>query len=656
MPSSRLLSLSLLLFCIVILVVVYFPGLSGSFEFDDNQNIITPQIENLANSDIADLWQYILSSHSGPLGRPVAMASFGTQIALFGPDPHPMKLLNLAIHAMTGLVLFLLACCLNRRLSDKPESGFSWPSAIVAAIVAMLWLLHPMNLTNVTYIVQRMNSLAALFTALAILIYARERTRQQQQPGHWPRTLILLAVFGIFGVFSKETALLLPIYLFIIEFFLFRFQALNRRDVSITKIFFATILWIPSILAILLLVAQPHLLLAGYEIRPFNLEQRLLTETRVLLWYLSMIVVPDISQMTLYHDGITLSTDLWTPPSTLLSILVIVSLLVSALALRKQAPWFGFGIAWFFGGHLLESTAFPLEMVFEHRNYLPAFGPLFTLTFSAALFIHRLEISPKLTSAATMMIVVMLATATHTLAHRWSGSPEAPLLDALHHPESPRANIIAGNTYSILAKRAYDPQQQARFIQQGDRHFQIAHTLIPDSANALFGWLFLYYENSLTPPLALLPELHIRLQKGLIDTTTINGLHSLTDCKIKQFCSLSDKQYLYLMETALKNPRLLPSFASNVLRDLATFQAMRKQDYETAITLTKKAIELTPDDLNARHELVVYLANGGHLVDAQHALRSLEQHDKLHRFDSVIQTLRQQILPFVPTNPAPINP
>jgi hypothetical protein len=85
-----------------------------------------------------------------------------------------------------------------------------------------------------------------------------------------------------------------------------------------------------------------------------------------------------------FHDDYPLSHGLMSPPTTLLALVAIGGLLVAAWRLRARAPLFAFAVAWFFAGHLIESTVWPLELYFEHRNYLPMIGPLFALVAAVA--------------------------------------------------------------------------------------------------------------------------------------------------------------------------------------------------------------------------------------------------------------------------------
>ncbi|MGQ0656499.1 MAG: hypothetical protein ACT4NU_00115 [Chromatiales bacterium] len=620
----------------------YYPGLSGGFEFDDDANIVR-NLELVSTTlSVDELWRATLSGFSGALGRPVSMFTFGLQAACTGLDPFPMKVVNLVIHGMTGIALYPLALALLRRLQALRPIPLS--PDVVALIVTAIWLLHPLHVTAVSYIVQRMTGLSALFTALAMWVYVVERNHQQQGAERWYVMGPLVGLLGLFAVLAKETGLLLPVYLLVVEVFLFRFQAQRRVDRLAIGVLHGIFALGALIVGTYVLVRHPDVALAGYPGRPFTMVERLLTESRVLVWYLGMILVPDISQMTLYHDNFAISRSLLSPPTTLPSILTLLGLALLGWWSRVKAPWFGFGVFWFLGGHLLESTILPLELVYEHRNYLPAFGIIFTVIYGlarAAAVMSR----PKqhVMTVVFFLGVATLAWATHTRAYVWSDAPSAALLDAEHHPDSPRANMAAGTRYAGYAKGATDRNDRDAFMRLAERHFRKAAELVPDSANALIAVMLMYYEQGLAPPADVPSEVKRLLSTGRIDAATVNGLQAMTDCKIKGDCTFSDEYYLAVMDSAFQNPDVLDMYASNLVRCMAKFYSEGRGDHDAAIMLTKRAMELNPRQIGIRLEVIQDLIRAGYLATALEELAVLEREDKLGRYRAYITPWREDI-------------
>lgn len=631
-----------LLISLILILLSYYPSFSGYFEFDDIPNIRdNMELNQISGLNPAEIWMAAWSSDSGTLRRPVPMLSIALQIATTGLDPYPMKIVNLLIHWITGLVLFLLSGYILKQLSAtlKEQLTTNW----ISLFTGLIWLVHPLNLTNVSYIIQRMNSLASLFLALAIMLYAKERLRQQKETGQWMLTSLLILANWLLGLLSKENAILLPVYLFVTEYFIFKFKAFSLRDSIIIRRIF--LLGMPMLTLSFLIIfwLSSESLLSGYQIRQFNMEERLLTEARILIWYLIMLVIPNINQMTLYHDGITISKSLLSPPETILSIIIIVILIIYALRSRKNYPWIGFGILWFFSGHLLESTILPLELAYEHRNYLPSFGIIFMLILSLKLtFTYQLK-SRSPVIILLVLFVIFLTAATHTRAYIWSGSLKENIVDATNHPQSIRANIHAGNSFSIFAKYAKEENQKKIYMDQGEAYYKRALALNPNSINPYFGWIFMYYENRLYPPQQLLDELKSKISTSQVDATTINGLDSLTNCKIDKFCKFSDEEYLTIMEQAFDNKNTPTIYKSYILRNMSKFYSSARKEPKIAALMTKKAIELAPKIIGIRLELIDYLAQAGYLQEALDALNHLEKIDNLKQYQSIILKLRKQL-------------
>src|SRR5690606_24439350 len=111
----------------------------------------------------------------------------------------------------------------------------------------------------------------------------------------------------------------------------------------------------------------------------FSLPERLLSESRILVEYLYKIVLPSLRGGGIYHDDFVVSRGWLTPWTTAPAVAFVLGLVVIGIASRRRWPVLSFALLWFFAGHALESTALPLELYFEHRNYLPVFGILFAL-------------------------------------------------------------------------------------------------------------------------------------------------------------------------------------------------------------------------------------------------------------------------------------
>ncbi|MFN4312632.1 MAG: hypothetical protein ACK4FK_18770, partial [Ferrovibrio sp.] len=337
---------------------IYWPGLPGGFYFDDfAQLVLNPFVQIEAPSSGA-LLKAAASSTSGPTGRPLSMVSFALDYwRLGGLTPAGFKQINLFLHLINGLLVAWLTSQLLRAL------GAPSPAARQATwLAAAFWLLNPLHVSTVLYTVQRMTLLSSGFMIAGLLGYVAARQR-----GRWAWALASLGLGTGLATFSKENGLLAPAYAAIIEVFVLRFAGLPagaRR--AYLLLYGVGAVFLAATVAVL--VADPDWAARSYAGRSFSLSERLLTQLRVLAFYQRQALLPDLNAMGLYHDDYPLSKGLWHPPSTAVALAWHLLLLATSALLRRRAPLAGLGLAWFYVSHLLESTIWPLELVFEHRN------------------------------------------------------------------------------------------------------------------------------------------------------------------------------------------------------------------------------------------------------------------------------------------------
>jgi len=161
--------------------------------------------------------------------------------------------------------------------------------------------------------------------------------------------------------------------------------------------------------------------------------------------YVGALLFPRGPSMGVYNDDFAISSGWFSPPSTLWSVLALATLTGLAFGLRKRAPSVFAGWLFFLVAHSMESSFWPLELYYEHRNYLPAFGLLLACAGLAELLtrpLRNLGMSRRrLGIFAVGAFGLVLAFAT--LGRAWVWGDEGRLLtqDAKQHPGSIRANV-----------------------------------------------------------------------------------------------------------------------------------------------------------------------------------------------------------------------
>lgn len=369
----------------ILIISAYWPSLAGPLVFDDQLNIVENPGVAIHDLSFASLKRAALSNESGHLKRILPALSFGINHYFAGGFDNTLvfKATNLAIHLINSALAFWLCYLLWPRCRALLRGGGDIVPASVstallpAAFAALVWALHPLQVNAVVYVVQRMTSLSAtcVLLGLAIFLLGRQRFAEQHRNG---LPLMAGGIIGgtLLGLLCKENAALLVLYAGVIEWTLFSGDALSGGQKRRLTYFYALLLALPLCAGLVYLFVYPGGIWNGYAGRPFTLAERLLTQARVLWFYLYLLFVPDITAMGLFHDDIPVSSGWLSPWTTLPSVVAWALLAPLALLLRKTNPAVAFAIFWYLAGHSMESTIIPLEMVFEHRNYLPSLGPI----------------------------------------------------------------------------------------------------------------------------------------------------------------------------------------------------------------------------------------------------------------------------------------
>ena len=452
--STRANRTRLLLACALLATVLaYWIGLRGPFLLDDSFSLSAIP-EWLAGK--LSLPTLLFERGAGTFGRPVSMASFAFNAWVGGYAPFPLKLGNLIIHLLCGLSLFgLLRSLLRRDPLLQPRAS------LYAAIVATLWLLHPLHASTVLYVVQRMAQLSTLFMLLGLWLYVLMRERLE-------RGVSLLATLGLLlgipvttmlAFLCKENGLLLPLLCAVVELAYFTSQPRAKPVRAFLWLYVA----LPIAAGVAAFAWNPARLLNGYIHRDFTMAERLLSQPRILCDYLWQLVVPNPPRMGVYTDDFIASTGFLSPPTTLICILLLLGISLAAWHWRKALPAFFFGWFFFLVAHALEAGPISLELYFEHRNYLPSVGILVLLLSLAVAAGQTLARNGVQTQRIGMVMMVGIAAVfvlgTHGRARVWQSELLIAESALVSHPTSVRAN--GAILLSAMARRDEPAANQA---------------------------------------------------------------------------------------------------------------------------------------------------------------------------------------------------
>jgi protein O-mannosyl-transferase len=435
---------ALAMLCALVFTCMFLPGLGGGFIFDDRPNIEENFALHLTELSVDGLMTASYSFQPGHGSRALPMLSFALDHWRGGGlDPRTFKATNLVIHALTAFALALLL----RRLLTLAK----WPArraAVVSLAVAGLWTIHPLQVSSVLYVVQRMQTLGTLFIVLALWAYLV--ARQAQIDGQRSRThLVLAGLFGALAFAAKEDALLLPLYTLVLELTVLRFRAAQPALARWLRRGYLAMAM--AGLALYLLVLLPHYWSWGdYPGRTFSSVERLLTQGRVLVMYLGQILLPLPDRLPFFYDTLPVSRGLLDPPSTLPAWGLVGALLALAWRWRERHPTFACGVLLFFAGHAMTSNVLNLEMAFEHRNHLPLIGALLALVSLSIMAGERLQLRPPVVAGATMIVFIALGSATLVKAYAWGEPLRFAQYSVEIAPDSERAWLALGGAYADL--------------------------------------------------------------------------------------------------------------------------------------------------------------------------------------------------------------
>ncbi|QWF16040.1 hypothetical protein [Lysobacter capsici] len=425
-----------LLAAMMLTVFAYWTGLSGPFLFDDQPNL--SPIQSWLNGEMS--WQSVMfGNESGLLGRPVSIGSFLLSAEFGGHNPFAYKLGNLIIHLLCGL----LGWQVLRRLIAEDES-LAPRADLLASIVMALWLLHPINVSTVLYSVQRMAQLSTLFALASLWTYLT--ARRQLIAGQLKLSLagffLLFPTLLLAGLMSKENAAVAPLLCLVVELAYFLGRTEYKR---VRQAFFGIFLVLPALVVIATLALAPAKLLGSYSERDFTLIERLMSQSRALMDYIVTILIPRTPLLGLYTDDFTPSTGLFSPATTAMSILALALISFAAIKLRKRAPTFFAGWFFFLAAHSVESGILPLELYFEHRNYLPGIGLILALVGLTALLPKDLPLNLFSPKQLGFLIVggfaIVFTMGTAGRANVWQAEDTILEQGLKHHPGSLRAQL-----------------------------------------------------------------------------------------------------------------------------------------------------------------------------------------------------------------------
>ncbi len=456
-PAFRriILSTILLLIASAAIVTVSWDSTAGRFYLDSEGHFRSVSYFRDPSLSWDKIHDTIFDNPYPAAQRPIPTLSFLIENNLVGLTPKSGRIINILIHCLNIIILFFLCRRLLIHFGQEQRS-----TDTAALLCALLWGLNPFHADTVFYVIQRMTTLSATFYLLGCIAYLHTRESPRSWIG-WGA----LAVSFTAGMASKENAALLPLGLLALEFVLpaDHIGGIQARKKRLTWLVGAVVI-LPSLGALALGYSPVQIaqgLLKDSTNRIFTNTERLLTQGRVLIHYLSLLFFPHPDRLA-FVLKYPLSHTLFNPISTLISWGGIAVLLVTSSLYIKRYPLLWLAIFWFFINHLLESTLIQLEMAFVHRNYLPSIF----LFLPIACWLAKLK-KPQLTIIApTAVLMILFLISWNSRAIVWSDSVKFWEDSVKKAPGSLRGYINLGVIWDIKNQ----PAKSIEIFQQGAKN------------------------------------------------------------------------------------------------------------------------------------------------------------------------------------------
>ena len=610
---------------LVVGLLVYWKGLAGGFVFDDFPNLIEDPDWRLVSLDWKSLMHVLASGIASDFGRPLAVLSFAFNYYFTGMSPWSMKATGLALHLSNTVLVYFLVSGLLRRVGSIPL-----PEA-VAAVLACLWMVHPLQVSTVLYVIQRMEVGACTGVLVALLSYLDAR----ESSAGWRRILAWCGVVvgTLLGLGFKETALLVPAYALVLEVVVLRFSDIQgRRQHWLVG---AYVFGITAAIALFIFKVLPTAMEpATYAGRDFSLAERMLTQAPILVLYLKQILMPWPESLWFYYDNFPVQSSFgeWT---TVWPFLLLVVVAVVAWRLRQRWPLVALGTGWFFVAHGLTSNVYPLELVFEHRNYFAILGVLLALVQPVAWVLRPLSAEVRALTLGVLMVYVAAMGVVQVLS--WAETARLALTMATRNPESPRAGYEFGRV--LLGTANNDPAAPGWSLAEAE--FVHAAGLPGGSPLPEQALIIMAAHSQRTPPSGTWERLERKVIRRALGPQELSALEALVECQVSGPCRSEDGR----AAMAQLLPRLTQQNPSSArIRAIyANFAFNVMADPQLAMLLIREAVSLSPKDIGYRIWLIrmglasKLLAN----EEAASALEVLVANNSGRAYDDDIEVLRR---------------
>lgn len=562
---------TILFFCLFCSMTIYSLGVSSFYLFDDKPTLQSYELLHFDHTSVDEWRQLGGSSNTGVFHRPLSVYSFAIERIVFEDwTPAVSKAINIVLHCINGLLVVLGVFYLLGAIFlqvKRPSSFLAWLHQYrfyCALFVGVAWLMLPVHTSTVLYSVQRMTLLASFFVLLGVTNYVYWRYRLLKHGGFDVQSankmLALLLVYCVLAILSKESGALLLLYVASIEYFVFGVRFNSNLD-SILK---RTMQMIFCCLIVTLIISLFFTSWWSqlYLYRDFTVYERLFTQSRLLWEYVYWSISPFHGGLTFFHDDTEISSGLFSPFSTLISLAAWLVIAVAVFYPWRYRYLFAACVCWFIFGHSMESSVLPLEMQFEHRNYLPSLGilVLLAITFFYLLWRYKANGLVRLLGIGLGgFFILSITVGGFSRVYEWSDKLRLLESIAEKNPQSYRVrHVLASHQLKIFEQ--YD-KKNPRLLESAIIGFEAAIHLTDQNLPSIISLIYIdqkYYSSRNSDRLfGLLDD---RFAGSFISITEANALGTLVTCYVKKVCDKFERRAMNIYLNAIEFQKRKSSF------------------------------------------------------------------------------------------------
>ncbi|HEY6329206.1 MAG TPA: glycosyltransferase family 39 protein, partial [Blastocatellia bacterium] len=255
----------------------YWFSFKGAFIYDEYPWII----DNLAIRHLWPPWKPMLAGDNA--SRPLIGLLDAIDYQISGFEPWSYHLVNLLIHICAGLALYGIVrrTLLSRRLNAR----FGKDSFALGLIVALIWLVHPLQTQSVTYVMQRCESAMGMF--YLVCLYSSIRSFESKRKRLWYACAIAASVGGML---SKQVMVTAPVMVLLYDW-VFATQSL-KTSLKKRWALYAGLAATWAVLAVTVIIS-PVNMTAGFAVKSISSLDYFKTQLGVILYYLRLSLWPN---------------------------------------------------------------------------------------------------------------------------------------------------------------------------------------------------------------------------------------------------------------------------------------------------------------------------------------------------------------------------